>query len=57
MVATNQNPKWDSVTGKWVSTSSGEENIGPKKPEPVDEPASNYIDPQDDVEVDEDLPF
>lgn len=57
MVATNQNPKWDSVTGKWVSTSSGEENIGPKKPEPVDEPASNYIDPQDDVDVDEDLPF
>ena len=34
MVATNQNPKWDSITGKWISTSTEEENVaGPQENE------------------------
>jgi hypothetical protein len=58
MVATNQNPKWDSVAGKWVSTSMEEEKIGglnkterPSQQEPL------YVDPQDSQPEDDDLPF
>lgn len=58
MVATDQNPKWDSVTGKWVSTSSGEEKIGgSNKQEQVQSQEQDYVDPQEGFTEDEELPF
>jgi hypothetical protein len=58
MVATDQNPKWDSVTGKWVSTSSGEEKIGgSNKTEQPQTQESDYVDPQEGFTEDDELPF
>jgi hypothetical protein len=51
MVAKGEIPRWDNETKKWVSNSSNEETIGTQK---VSTPV---VDPQDDAEVDEDLPF
>lgn len=51
MVAKGEIPRWDSETKKWVSNSSNEETIGTQK---VSTPV---VDPQDDADVDEDLPF
>jgi hypothetical protein len=51
MVAKGELPRWDSVTGKWVSNSVNEENIGNEKQStPISDPQSE--DPSDD-----DLPF
>ena len=51
MVARGEVPRWDSNSNKWVSNSQAEEVIAaPKSSTPV-------VDPQDDAEVDEDLPF
>jgi hypothetical protein len=51
MIAKGEVPRWDNDSKKWVSNSSSEETIGtPKTSTPV-------VDPQDDAEVDEDLPF
>jgi hypothetical protein len=51
MIAKGEVPRWDNDSKKWVSNSSSEETIGtPKTSTPV-------IDPQDDSDVDEDLPF
>ncbi len=58
MVATDQNPKWDSVTGKWVSTSSGEEKIGgSNKTEQPQTQEPDYVDPQEGFTEDDELPF
>jgi hypothetical protein len=51
MVAKGEIPRWDNETKKWVSNSSNEETIGTQKP------VTPVVDPQDDSEVDEDLPF
>jgi hypothetical protein len=51
MVAKGEIPRWDNETKKWVSNSSNEETIGTQKP------VTPVVDPQDDAEVDEDLPF
>ena len=51
MVAKGEIPRWDNETKKWTSNSSNEETIGTQK---VSTPV---VDPQDDAEVDEDLPF
>jgi hypothetical protein len=51
MIAKGEVPRWDNDSKKWVSNSSSEETIGtPKTSTPV-------VDPQDDSDVDEDLPF
>ena len=51
MVAKGEIPRWDNETKKWVSNSSNEETIGTQKP------SNPVVDPQDDADVDEDLPF
>ena len=51
MVAKGEIPRWDNETKKWVSNSSNEETIGTQK---VSTPV---VDPQNEDEVDEDLPF
>jgi hypothetical protein len=51
MVAKGEIPRWDNETKKWTSNSSNEETIGTRK---VSTPV---VDPQDEAEVDEDLPF
>jgi hypothetical protein len=52
MVAKGEVPRWDSVTNKWVSNSSSEETItgGTTKQTAI-------VDPQEDDETEEDLPF
>jgi hypothetical protein len=51
MVARGEVPRWDSTSNKWVSNLTTEETIGaPKSSTPV-------VDPQDDADVDGDLPF
>jgi hypothetical protein len=51
MVARGEVPRWDSTSNKWVSNMTAEETIGaPKSSTPV-------VDPQDDADVDGDLPF
>ncbi len=51
MVARGEVPRWDTASSKWVSNLTTEETIGaPKSSTPV-------VDPQDDAEVDSDLPF
>jgi gp32 DNA binding protein like len=51
MVARGESPRWDVAAGKYVSNSTADETISaPKTVTPV-------VDPQDDAEVDEDLPF
>ena len=51
MVARGEVPRWDTASSKWVSNLTTEETIGaPKSSTPV-------VDPQDDSEVDGDLPF
>jgi hypothetical protein len=52
MVAKGEVPRWDSVTNKWVSNSSSEETItgGSTK-------QTTIVDPQEDDETEEDLPF
>lgn len=55
LVANGETPKWSTESNKWISTSqldsSSEETIAaPKKSTPV-------VDPQEDEEVDGDLPF
>ncbi len=50
MVAKGETPRWDSVTGKWVSNAVSEETIGT--------PKSNVIaDMQSDEDPDDDIPF
>jgi hypothetical protein len=51
MIAKGEVPRWDTPSGKWVSNSTAEETIGsPKSSTPT-------VDPQDDADVDGDLPF
>ena len=51
MVARGEVPRWDTASSKWVSNLTTEETIGtPKSLTPV-------VDPQDDADVDGDLPF
>jgi hypothetical protein len=51
MVARGEVPRWDTSSSKWVSNLTTEETIGaPKSSTPV-------VDPQDDADVDSDLPF
>lgn len=55
LVANGETPRWSTESNKWISSSqlesSSEETIAsPKKSTPV-------VDPQDDADVDEDLPF
>lgn len=52
MVARGEVPRWDSETKKWISNQIAEETIGEPKT-----PSAPVVDPQDDAEVDEDLPF
>jgi hypothetical protein len=49
MVAKGEVPRWDSDSKKWVSNSQSEETIS--------SPKTTIEDPQDDGEVDNDLPF
>ena len=52
MVAKGEVPRWDVATSKWVSNSQNDETMGaPKKS------TTPVVDPQDDSDVDEDLPF
>jgi hypothetical protein len=51
MVARGESPRCDVTAGKYVSNTTGEDTIAtPAKATPV-------VDPQEDAEVDEDLPF
>jgi hypothetical protein len=51
MVARGEVPRWDTASSKWVSNLTTEETIGaPKSSTPV-------VDPQDDADIDSDLPF
>jgi len=51
MVARGEVPRWDTASSKWVSNLTTEETIGaPKSSTPI-------VDPQDDADVDGDLPF
>lgn len=52
MIAKGEVPRWDSVTGKWVSNLVSEEDMGSavKKSAPI-------VDPQGEEEADDDLPF
>jgi hypothetical protein len=51
MVARGEVPRWDTASSKWVSNLTTEETIGaPRTSTPV-------VDPQDDADVDGDLPF
>lgn len=52
MVARGEVPRWDSETKKWVSNQVAEETIGQPST-----PQTPVVDPQEDAEVDEDLPF
>jgi hypothetical protein len=51
MVAKGEVPRWDTNSNKWVSNSTAEETIGSSKP------STPVVDPQDDDDVDTDLPF
>ena len=51
MVAKGEVPRWDSETKKWVSNSQQDEVITSQKP------STKVVDPQEDDEADEDLPF
>jgi hypothetical protein len=54
MVAKGETPRWDSVTGKWVSNSTEETTLM----SPNSNVGSNtYSDPQEDSSPDDDLPF
>lgn len=59
MIAKGEVPKWDSETKKWVSNSS--ENATLMSPPPSSssksKPAVAEVDPQDDMDADDDLPF
>ena len=50
MIAKGEEPRWDSITNKWVSNSSEEFDTAPKTKVVV-------TDPQVNAEVDDDLPF
>jgi hypothetical protein len=53
MVAKGEVPRWDSVTSKWVSNSSSEDTIvGGNTTK-----STTYVDPQEEDDTDEDLPF
>jgi hypothetical protein len=52
MVAKGEVPRWDSVSGKWISNSVNEETLTSSKPT-----KSQVIDPQGNDEADDDLPF
>ena len=51
MVAKGEAPRWDSTSNKWVSNSQQEETISAPKP------STPVVDPQEDDDVDGDLPF
>jgi len=51
MVAKGEVPRWDSTSNKWVSNSQQEETISAPKP------STPVVDPQEDDDVDGDLPF
>jgi len=51
MVARGEEPRWDSVTNKWVSNAMEESEITSNKSKKV------VVDPQIDDSVDDDLPF
>jgi hypothetical protein len=51
MVARGEVPRWDTASSKWVSNLTTEETIGAPKS------STSVVDPQDDAEVDGDLPF
>lgn len=55
MVAKGEVPKWDSETKKWVSNSEEDTVLMP--PPANVSPATPMVDPQDDAETDDDLPF
>jgi hypothetical protein len=58
MVAKGETPKWDSATSKWISNSSEEGSfMSPSTNGNSNTPKSTYVDPQEDVESDDDLPF
>jgi hypothetical protein len=53
MIAKGEVPRWDSVTNKWVSNSSSEDTIvGGNTTK-----STTYVDPQEEDDTDEDLPF
>jgi len=58
LVAKGEVPKWDTTNNGWISSSvsasSNEETIGSSKKSTTPTPV---VDPQEDAEVDEDLPF
>ena len=51
MVARGEVPRWDTASSKWVSNLTTEETIGAVKT------STPVVDPQDDADVDGDLPF
>jgi len=55
MIAKGEVPKWDSENKKWVSNSEEETTLMP--PPANVSPATPVVDPQDDAETDDDLPF
>jgi hypothetical protein len=48
MIAKGESPRWDSVTGKWVSNSVSEETIGMAKSTVIADVQSEYA-PDDDI--------
>jgi hypothetical protein len=51
MVARGEEPRWDNITGKWVSNAVQEESISSSKTK------VQVLDPQENADTDDDLPF
>lgn len=57
MVASGDVPRWDSITGKYVSTLTNEENVGETVKTQTTVSNNNVVDAQEGDEPEEDLPF
>ena len=55
MIAKGEVPRWDTTTGKYVSNSTQE--IEMSKPSSPTKTSVPQVDPQEDMEGDDDLPF
>ena len=56
LVAKGETPKWSTESNKWVSASTSDEVIGGASQAPKT-PSAPVVDPQEDDDVDGDLPF
>jgi hypothetical protein len=57
LVAKGETPKWSTESNKWVSASTSDEVIGGTSAQSPKTPSAPIVDPQEDDDVDGDLPF